>query len=213
MYKIDCMSDTHSLHRKMNIDNLGGDMVIHAGDFTATGKGYMIEDFALWYKSLPYRHHILIAGNHDFDLQNNEDYWKNYFREKDIIYLRDNFIIVDGISIYGMPWTPEFYDWAFMYEKGSKFAYDKIDLISDNLDILVTHGPPMGIMDIVRASGENIGCNMLLQKVLQVKPKYHVFGHAHHQYGIKNYEGITFVKPAILNEQRILTNNPITIWM
>lgn len=207
------MSDTHMAHRQMNIDRLGGDMVIHAGDFTSTGKGHMIEDFAHWYKSLPYRHHVLIAGNHDHDLQNNEDYWRKYFLEKDIIYLRDNYVNVDGINIYGMPWTPEFFDWAFMYEKGSKFAYDKINLIHDNIDILITHGPPLGIMDMSLYGNENIGCNMLLQKVLQVKPKYHIFGHAHYQHGVCNYEGTTFVKPTIMDEKYKPVNNPITLWM
>lgn len=63
------MSDTHDRHEKINIEQLPkGDIFIHAGDFTKVSMGAELERFRQFLKMLPYKHKIVIAGNHDFAL-------------------------------------------------------------------------------------------------------------------------------------------------
>jgi Icc-related predicted phosphoesterase len=94
-------------------------------------------------------------------------------------YLEHEFVEVEGIKIFGSPYTPEFYDWAFMYKPQEGIHIWNIP--HKEIDILVTHGPPLGILDQVQRG--NTGCLDLLNLIHKVKPKYHLFGHIHEAYG------------------------------
>ena len=85
---------------------------------------------------------------------------------------------IDNITFWGSPYTPEFLNWAFMYPRGtsSKLYWN---LIADNLDVLVTHGPPFGILDETAPGKEHLGCEELLNAVKEKEPRVHLFGHIH----------------------------------
>lgn len=212
--KLVCISDTHGLHRKLFIPD--GDVLIHAGDFMTTG---MLEkeiiDFEDWLISLPHEHKIFIAGNHDR--------WMQMKISKDIlsgknIYLEDSKHIIQGVRFYGSPWTPTFLSWAFMQDRGPQIKR-YWDNIPNDTDVLITHGPPKGILDHVPSVGYQ-GCNDLMNKVCEINPKAHIFGHIHCAAGQeeitidRNGRTIKFVNAAvtsIVNNTYILQNPPIVI--
>ena len=179
--KIIAISDTHGLHNHLKIPD--GDMIIHAGDFCNTGAINDFNHFIKWYKSLPHTHKVCIAGNHDHCMQKFK-FLKDDFEEAGIVYLEDSSITIEGIKFYGSPWTPEFLHWAFMYRRGH--GYTHWDNVPKDTDILITHGPSYGILDMPINDG-HIGCEELLNKVKQLSLTYHIFGHIHESYGIDGY--------------------------
>ncbi len=203
--KVVCISDTHEKHKRLQLPE--GDILIHAGDFTWTGKQQPTLDFLDWLEAQPFKRKILISGNHDFYFE----YGKNMDRLKGraIHYLMNSGIVIDGqIKIWGSPFTPEFMDWAFMGTPREREAlWVKIP---ENLDILVTHGPPFGILDKT-VDGENAGCPHLLKAVQRRKPKIHLFGHIHEGYGLREIDGTVFVNASLCNENYDLVNEPVVL--
>jgi Icc-related predicted phosphoesterase len=173
--KIVATSDTHSTHHKIDVPN--GDIFIHAGDLTHTGTMGELEEARDWIYGLPHPHKVIISGNHDFAFQKNNQarmlFWNCH-------YLQDSGCEIEGLKIYGSPWQPWFYSWAFNLPRGPVIdAYWQ--KIPENLDILITHGPPKWKGDL--CPNGNVGCADLLTRVYQKKPKYHIFGHIHEGYG------------------------------
>ena len=181
-----CISDTHSKHRRMHCPIPDGDVLVHAGDFSGTGGIKQLEEFCNWMESLPHKHKIVIAGNHELSLEGQSE---NSMTARELIcsckaftYLMDSSIDVLGYKVYGSPWQPEFCDWAFNLNRGPDCAY-MWRQIPSNTDILITHGPPVGHGDLCK-SGLRAGCVDLLTEILErVKPTYHIFGHIHEGYG------------------------------
>lgn len=66
--RVVCISDTHTLEW---IDVPDGDLLIHAGDLANDGSVREIQGTVDWLKTLPHRHKVVIAGNHDsyFDVR------------------------------------------------------------------------------------------------------------------------------------------------
>ena len=159
--KIVCISDTHDKHNQLELPD--GDMLIHAGDVSSQGKQIQVEAFLKWFSAQPHKHKIFIAGNHDFFFERMpEDYIQSLIPEN-VIYLNDSGVTIEGLKIWGSPVQPWFYDWAFNRKRG-KDIRKHWDLIPTNTDILITHGPPFGILDATN-SGEKVGCEDLLDVV------------------------------------------------
>ncbi len=215
--RITFISDTHTKHEKLNGFLDGGDMLIHAGDLT--GRGYIteIENFMKWYDKINnYDTKIFIAGNHDFGFQDDNEKLRGLLTGyKTIDYLEDELMMVGEdydtmIKIWGTPWQPEFHNWAFNLPRGEKLK-EKWDMIPVNTDILITHGPPLGKLDYVRYPNENVGCEELMKRVEEIKPKIHVFGHIHEGYGYV-FDGNThYINAAVLNGRYEYRNKPITV--
>lgn len=189
----------------MELDIPDADVIIHSGDVDVRTLSEFMR-FATWYSTLNHPYKILVAGNHDFFIEKASDLVKSICQEMGIIYLENTQVIINGIKIYGSPIVPEFYNWAFMKKRGDEIAriWDKIP---HGLDILITHGPPMGIMDI--GYGEvHGGCEDLLARVKEIKPKYHLFGHFHKGYGTITQDGITFINSAIVNDDYNIVREP-----
>lgn len=204
--KIVCMSDSHGLHRKMPLVP-DGDVLVVAGDFTNVGAEQEIKDFNEWLGQRPHKHKIVIAGNHDWYFQ-----WNG--NKKNIInnatYLQDESTIIDGVKFYGSPHQPEFCNWAFNLPRGKELK-EKWDLIPEDTDVLITHGPPKGILDWAFYSKEHVGCLDLLDRVYEINPKVHIFGHIHIGYGTEIKGNTTFVNAAICSENYQPTNSPIVV--
>lgn len=176
-----CISDTHSLHRQIpQIPD--GDVLIHAGDCLGAGTMDDVDDLNHWFGTLPHRHKILIAGNHDSAFQETPDLAREALTNA--IYLEDSGIEIEGIRFWGSPWTPTFQDWNFMLDRGQPL-HEKWKAIPDDTDVLITHGPPKNIGDEVSLGFRlyNAGCVDLLHRIDQLKLTAHVFGHIHEGYG------------------------------
>lgn len=199
------ISDTHGKHQNLVLPK--GDMLIHAGDVTSRGKEIEVIAFLKWFAATDFTYKIFIAGNHDFYFERFGDEVTNQLIPTNVIYLNDSGIEIEGIKIWGSPISPWFYDWAFNRHRGNdiKKHWDKI---IQNTDILITHGPAFGILDLT-SRYENVGCKDLLEKINVINPKFHICGHIHEAYGqIKNNE-TEFLNASVLDENYLLKNKPI----
>jgi Icc-related predicted phosphoesterase len=211
--RIVCISDTHNANGQIAVPD--GDLLIHSGDATINGTANEIRLFNDWFTSLPHRHKVFVAGNHDW-LFERDNVGARQLLDDSIIYLEDSVTEIEGVRIYGSPWQPRFFDWAFNLERGSDLA-KKWEKIPDDIDVLITHGPPNGILDAVtRAMGMgNTGCEALRERIEELavleRLKFHVFGHIHCGYGMHEQFGIRFVNGSTCDEEYRPTQPPIVV--
>jgi Icc-related predicted phosphoesterase len=213
--KIIFISDTHTLHGQMLNEIPEGDVLVHCGDVSGRGTGREIQDFLAWFSSLPHKNKIFIAGNHDFGFQYRDHVLQKTLEsleEQNIHYLEDSGIEVDGVKFWGSPWTPPFYNWAFMLNEDE--IKEKWEIIPRDTNVLITHGPPKGILDLVVYDQENVGCPSLMEEVLKLKDlKAHAFGHIHEEYGTKvlDENGPIFINASTCTLRYKPWNKPIVI--
>lgn len=214
--RITLISDTHTKHFLLNLP--GGDTLIFGGDLMNTGYSlYEIQDFVDWISEQNYKNIIFIAGNHDRAFENKkdvvDDILSNY---KNVAYLQDSSSFISNeneeVLVYGSPWQPEFYNWAFNLPRRGKELEKRWSDIPEETKILITHGPPQGHLDI---SGPpynqgDLGCELLRVRVDEIKPNIHIFGHIHGSYGYKYHNGTHFFNASVLNEKYEVVNKPIT---
>jgi len=211
--RIVCVSDTNNCNEAIAVPD--GDLIIHAGDATVNGTEAEVDAFIDWFSNLPHERKIFVAGNHDWLFERDELAFKKLL-SRGVIYLRDSEARVRGLKVYGSPWQPRFFDWAFNLNRGDELA-EKWKLIPDDIDILITHGPPMGILDEVpRQWGiENTGCEELRRRVAEIaehgRLKLHVFGHIHCGYGTHEKFGMKFVNASTCDEDYRPTQLPIVV--
>lgn len=209
--KVICLSDTHTMHGEAYIPD--ADILIHCGDFTSIGKVSEVIRFNDWLGSLNHiKHKIVVAGNHDLLFEESPEVAQSLLTNA--TYLQDSEVTIDGIRIYGAPWQPRFHDWAFNVNRGADIRR-KWDLIPNNLDILVTHGPPMGYLDEVnKNNGDHLGCDELLSAIHRAKPRYHLFGHIHGGYGTDKIGDTNLINCATCDEKYDPVNLPVEfkIW-
>jgi len=218
--RIVCISDTHGYHHDIT-DMPKGDLLIHAGDFTS---GYRmpsnVDDFDIWYSEhlasihsfnrwladQPFPHKVVIAGNHDAQFAmfpGSAPYILSGCH-----YLENSSVTIEGLKIYGSPVTPKFDGWAFNRSRGTEIqkVWNKIP---DDTDILVTHGPPVDILDMIEGTYRPLGDLSLRYRVEQIKPKLHVFGHIHTGHGCRNIGATQFVNASLVDEGQRLKFEPI----
>lgn len=211
-----CISDTHSNQRL--IGKLPeGDVLLHAGDITNKGTMAEVKIFDAWLGNQPFKHRLVIAGNHDsaLDKKYHDGSTKNCKVIEDLLtnctYLNAKTVIVEGYRIYGRPESPEFHNMAFNKRRG-KAMMDCWDDIPDDTDILLTHTPPFMIRDRT-VFGTHVGCAQLSKTILDRLPqlKFHLFGHIHEDYGVaKGTNGRTvFINAAICNLLNGTNHKPV----
>jgi len=201
------LSDTHTMHDQVVVPD--GDVLIHAGDLTFTGKAIQWTAALKWFGGLPHKHKIYIAGNHDFgsDLfcETNEHF----------TYLNNSEVVIDGVKFWGSPITPTFGRWAHMSDR--EVIHEYWDKIPNDTEVLITHGPPWGILDESGLSYNpgHLGDEALHDAVFErVQPKVHVFGHIHGGYGHKfkirenEIADILFYNASVVNEEYEVVNAP-----
>lgn len=215
--KIDCISDLHGEQPELS----GGDLLIVAGDLTARDRHSEYLGFFHWLANTKYKQRIVIAGNHDGVAE-----YEGILNipQGDFLYLEDSGTEYEGIKIWGSPWTPTFYNWHFMKNRGEEIR-KQWDLIPQDTEILITHGPPFGLCDQVSLSSKSVlarhaGCEEL-RKLVETLPnlKLHVFGHIHEGYGTCTLQrpgygtenNVLCVNACIMDADYNPTNKPITI--
>jgi Icc-related predicted phosphoesterase len=218
--KVTLISDTHTKHHQVTKDLPGGDLLIHAGDIMNSGYHESdVYEFLDWFENQldKYSSVMFIAGNHDRCFESHSQKIKEilakypgvtYLQDTPMLYVNEE--ATQDCKIYGSPWQPEFFNWAFNLPRNGEEMKARWDAIPDDTDILVTHGPPHGYLDVPGGQSIRVGCEMLRYRVDEIKPKIHVFGHIHGSYG-HYYNGHThFFNASVLDERYTYTNKPFT---
>jgi Icc-related predicted phosphoesterase len=148
--------------------------------------------FRSWLQKLPMPT-VAVWGNHDWIGEQAPE----RVPQLPWILLQDSAVTFRGLKIYGSPWQPRFFDWAF--------NLDEPDLarqwarIPADADLLVLHGPPYGIGDFTRR-GVHVGSPSLRQRIFEIKPRLVVFGHIHEGRGQWQIDGVTLANVTLVNE-------------
>jgi predicted phosphodiesterase len=202
MTKIWFISDTHNQHHRLQIPEQM-DAVIHCGDESTQRKTAWNEaearDFFEWYAALPVATKIYIPGNHSTAVENGIVRPEEYPTIQFLIHAAWQW---NGLRIFGSPYTPWFFGWAYNVARANLDEY--WSQIPTGIDILVTHGPPKGILDVTRDWKSkhpiHIGSLSLTQQVTnRICPKIHAFGHLHDEDGIHNYGTLTQGETLFIN--------------
>jgi Icc-related predicted phosphoesterase len=215
--KFVCVSDTHGKHRQIkNIPD--GDVFLHAGDITNFGELQILEDFNDWLGELPHYYKVVIPGNHDWSFE--RDWRTSAEILSNATCLRSEFVTIDGVHIYGEPSQPRFFDWAFNVDRSlMREVWERLP-VDVNIDILLTHGPPLGVCDEAKRVNhwhegpeveiEHVGCGYQLA-LLQSRPdiKFCVCGHIHGSYGRGFVGGTEVINASICDEGYKPVNLPI----
>jgi Icc-related predicted phosphoesterase len=209
--RIAIISDTHLRHRWYPIEVPECDLLIHCGDALSQGTEQELKMFLPWFEALKAKHKIFVPGNHDWIFEKNLPLARSIVG-KSAICLVDEQIEIDGLKIYGSPWQPEFCEWAFNLKRGWPLR-KKWEAVPVGMDILITHGPPLGILDFSQFGNEHVGCSDLRQELHRIKPKIHCFGHIHGDYGISTWANILFVNASLCDEAYVANHPPILIEM
>ncbi|KAJ9422350.1 Metallo-dependent phosphatase-like protein [Fusarium oxysporum] len=210
------LSDTHGLRFEEDKKPLAPvDLVIHCGDLTEDSKLEGFRETVQLLKEVDAPIKIVIAGNHDFSLddgvfknkiaeasrvahedleQSIKDEYGDYGEAKRLLIEGDHGIMFlnEGtheirlqngalMKVYTSPYTPSTAgstDWGFQYNGAHEFAIPK------GIDMVVTHGPPHGIMDMT-PQRQRIGCPQLFSAIAKSQPRIHCFGHVHNSWGAK----------------------------
>ena len=190
LVKIHHISDSHSFHKGYQLPS-DIDMLIFSGDCSNhrdPGMNFFeVMEFFDWFKELDIKYKIFVAGNHDTSIEKRL-FHPDLFKEAGIIYLEDESIEIEGLKIHGSPRTPQFGSWAFMHDRNKIHRY--WDNIPEDADILITHGPPKGVLDLSEDYNHTInfcGCSNLGKRVVNL-PNLQLmcFGHIHNGHGIIN---------------------------
>jgi Icc-related predicted phosphoesterase len=207
--RIGCISDTHEQERSVEFPPC--DLLIQAGDITFKGDRHKLGAFDDRCEALPLpKDRILVcAGNHDISLEKTPEVALHAFLNCTCV--RDATVVVDGVRIYMSPWQPRFNDWAFNLDRSSAELAAQWNAIPDDTNILVPHGPPYGFGDL-SVRGLQVGCELLLERIEQLRPRFHVCGHVHEGYG--RYEtdfGTVVVNASVCDARYRPVNLPIVI--
>ena len=182
--KLCCISDTHRLHDRLAIPEC--DVLIHAGDATTVGSKKELNEFFEWFGVQKAHYKLYAPGNHDKEME-----VSNYQVPSNIICLNDSSLLIEGVKFYGSPWTPAYGEgWAYNILRGELKAY--WDLIPSDVQVLITHGPPLSILD------KDKGCQELQARVNELKRlQAHIFGHIHEGAGEVTLKGVKFVNASM----------------
>ncbi len=219
--KIVAISDTHGQHKGLR-ELPPGDVLVVAGDVTNDAGRKELREFLQWLESQPHKNKILIAGNHDWAFEKWPDLAQQMVKEvaPSVTYLQDSGCEIDGVKFWGSPVQPTFLDWAFNRDRGEDIQRHW-DMIPDDTNVLVTHGPAAGRLDRVGfdISAKNqarAGCQNLADTIeSRLKNlRCHIFGHLHLQGGQKEtYKDCVYVNAAVLNDAYNLCRKPQEIYL
>jgi Icc-related predicted phosphoesterase len=197
------LSDTHGLHREVNVPM--GDILIHAGDVSWFGKSPSnFEDFDAWLGELPHRHKILVPGNHDEYLEDPQH--RSVIRNAHVLV--DEGIELLGLKIWGSPVTPlSFSAFGIGATSDRRKHWDKIP---GGIDILITHGPSLGVLDVSPGQSKHLGDEELANAIASKAPRLCVFGHIHGAWGTAYGPNTVFVNACLAGEEGELDHQPLS---
>jgi len=221
------------------------DVLLHAGDITKVGRKEEHQRMVDMLKAVDAELKIVIAGNHDITLD--EEYYAKFGRRRHpgngplentaeirelwvgeearqagIVYMDEGlrtFKLKNGaqFTVYASPYTPEFCQWAFAYERHiDRFnpsppvsLFQAPNPVPDypQVDIMLTHGPPYGILDRVQYGNQSVGCENLWRACIRARPRLHVFGHIHEGYGAGRLDWATKTSSRVPTDPETMIEN------
>lgn len=214
MLKIVAISDVHGRWNKLTIPEC--DLLISSGDYSFRGERHMVKDFHEWLNRQPAKHIISVQGNH-------EKWVEAHFQEAKelalsvcprVHFVEHELVEIEGVKIFCSAWTPWFHNWAYNAHRSLDSAQrhqqpyidDKWKDIPQDTNIVVTHGPVHGILDLVyQVDGvtprERVGCDLLGQRIQQLPDcKIHICGHIHSSHGYKYFNGRHYYNASVCGE-------------
>lgn len=200
------LSDTHELHREIDpVPN--GDLLLCAGDFSFFGQSRSaIRDFDMWLGELPHAHKVIVLGNHEAAIARDAESARSLIRNGMVLWNEGTEAM--GIRIWG---TAPAHNSAILSRRRSLGVGKQYAAIPEGLDILLTHEPPLGILDTVPPLGEHAGSRELSDAVRRTHPRLHVFGHIHAGYGWFQSSLTTFVNASLMGAEGDLENRPVVL--
>jgi Icc-related predicted phosphoesterase len=211
--KILAISDMHGILPEIP----ACDLLLIAGDITPiTNHGlefqaeWLDREFRRWLERLPAKETVFIAGNHDLVFEHMPQLVP---RDLPAVYLQDSAYEWNGLKIWGTPWQPWFFDWAFNLREPQLVA--KWTLIPEGTDILLVHGPPHGYGDAVPegAGVRHTGSPSLLKRIQEIQPRLAVFGHIHEGRGEWKIGATIAANVTILDEKYNHVYPPAEFWI
>lgn len=196
------------------------DILVVAGDISPIDYDREIDkvidwfdsDFVEWIRSTPTKYKVFIAGNHDFAIQKELKYFKEYVDPEDLLFLHDSEAEIEGINFYGIPWVPNLVGWAFYGD--SQTLTDKYGLVPEGTDVVISHGPPYGVADrVMSAMHPHVGAAQADLMIRDINPKHFVCGHIHEGYGHYELEGTHIWNVAIMDAFYYPSNAPVVFEM
>jgi Icc-related predicted phosphoesterase len=203
------VSDTHSRYRSL-FEMPEGDILLMAGDLTFRGGEDELEQLNDWLDRQDYKHKVIIPGNHDLSFESQWEWACSKVPAADAI-LNQELYDADGLKIWGEPRQPWFYDWAYNVDR-NRMKNECWDKVPDDIDILLTHGPPWGVGDYT-SRGAHAGCVAQRKYILEKKPRLVVCGHIHPGYGIHILGNTTVVNASVVNHMYKVVNPPVVLDM
>lgn len=203
--KVVVISDTHGHHE--GLGELTGDVMVHCGDFEmgSSGRAGPLQALDAWFARQRFRHVLCVGGNHDFLAEQRQARGESVFRHARC--LCDETVEIDGFTFHGSPWVPELAHWAH-YRNATALAA-AWEQIPDQVDVLITHTPPRGILDR-NSQGRACGCPLLRQRVSVVRPRVHCFGHIHASAGQVVEAETRFINATVVNSRYALARQPVS---
>lgn len=212
--KVCCISDTHSKHNYLQMPE--ADILIFAGDISGYGDWQDLLRFNAWLAKIKDKYKAIFGtwGNHE--LQAEKDIYHAESIVSNATILVDKTIEYNGLVIHGTPYTIEFFDWAF--NKKTSDMEEVWKKVPDNVNILISHQPPYGILDEVTDlkynPEKNVGCKYLKQEIENrfKDLKLSVFGHLHMLGGQqRTINNTTFVNAAMLDDNYNPGRKPVVV--
>lgn len=207
--KLCLISDIHGTWNKVTIPEC--DILISCGDYSFRGEPYMVKDFHRWLNKQNAKYVISVQGNHEKQVEQYFNVSKQIALEAcpRVNFIDEGLIEIDGVKIWCSAITPFFHNWAWNRYRGDEIK-KHWDKIPNDIDVLITHGPPAGVLDKC-PDGRRVGCDNLYNRIYHLKNlKMHAFGHIHDSYGTQVIGNVTFINASICNEEYKATNLPIT---
>jgi Icc-related predicted phosphoesterase len=203
--RIVAISDTHNLHHRLKIPT--GDVLLHAGDVSIKGTEEEVHDFLNWFAAQPHPYKVFIAGNHDYYFEEKSSAEIQAILPEGVHYLNEESIEINGLKIWGSPITPiPRRRWAFNKIRGEEIQ-QHWDLIPEDVDILMVHGPPKNILDTI-LDGSTVGCENLRQTIHRKKPKIMLCGHIHENRGQRQVNDTLFINASSVDRHRTRVFSP-----
>jgi Icc-related predicted phosphoesterase len=214
--KLVAISDVHCRQSRLVIPPC--DILISAGDYSFKGEKHVVEDYHKWLNKQDARHVVSVQGNHELWVEENFQQAKEIAEKAcpGVHFIGSGQAVdIEGTKIYGSAVTPYFHDWAWNSQRGPEIAAEWAKIPEDT-EILITHGPPQGILDVVcYADGtpkERVGCYDLFLRTQQLKNlKIHIFGHIHSAHGQKYFNGKYYYNASICGETYAVDYEPTVI--
>ena len=202
MVKLCFIADTHRRHRELVIPPC--DILVHCGDICSFHEDDLgtLRDADAWFAELPAKHVLCVGGNHDFLLEQGQ------FRFSNAQLLEDRLVELCGLRIYGSPWCPDLPDFAYFMD--GKSRAERWRRIPVGIDVLITHTPPLGVLDLPTTRNRNLGCPFLRDELMRIQPRVHVFGHVHASYGSASNQSTKSFNAAVVGGSDLVVRNPAT---